>query len=132
LPQRNSVIGKVAIKEQRHCQRRHKRFQNHIPRLTRLISETLPWQGQRYEVKTVTEATTNLIETVDLLGLNKQVSRKFEHRLQKVIDVSLPKTPSMNGFLFYISEKLSCAPVLMVKTTEMRNCHDLPLFWRLN
>jgi hypothetical protein len=41
---------------------------------------------QRYEVKTVTEATINLIETVDLLGLNKQVSHKFEHGLQKVID----------------------------------------------
>jgi hypothetical protein len=26
----------------------------------------------------------------------------------------------MNSFLFYISEKLSCAPALMVKTTEMR------------
>jgi hypothetical protein len=46
--------------------------------------------------------------------------------------LSLPKTPSMNSFLFYISEKLSCAPVLMVKTTDMRNCHDLSLFWRLN
>jgi hypothetical protein len=46
--------------------------------------------------------------------------------------VSLPKTPSMNSFLFYISEKLSCAPVLMVKTTDMRNCHDLSLFWRFN
>jgi hypothetical protein len=49
---------------------------------------------------------------------------------------SLPKTPSMNSFLFfiseYISEKLSCAPVLMVKTTDMRNCHDLSLFWRFN
>jgi hypothetical protein len=41
---------------------------------------------QRCEVKTVAEATTNLIETVDPLGLNKQVSRKFEQRLQKVID----------------------------------------------
>jgi hypothetical protein len=46
--------------------------------------------------------------------------------------VFLPKTPSMNSFLFYISEKLSCAPVLMVKTTDMRNCHDLSLFWRFN
>jgi hypothetical protein len=48
------------------------------------------------------------------------------------IRLSLPKTPSMNSFLFYISEKLSCAPVLMVKTTDMRNCHDLSLFWRFN
>jgi hypothetical protein len=46
--------------------------------------------------------------------------------------LSLPKTPSMNSFLFYISENLSCASVLMVKTTDMRNCHDLSLFWRFN
>jgi len=38
----------------------------------------------------------------------------------------------MNSFLFYISEKLSCASVLMVKATDMRNCHDLSLFWRFN
>ncbi len=38
----------------------------------------------------------------------------------------------MNGFLFIYHEKLSCAPVHMVKTTDMRNCHDLSLFWRFN
>jgi hypothetical protein len=48
---------------------------------------------QRYEVKTVAEATTNLIETVDPLGLNKQVSHKFEQRLQKVIDALAKDKP---------------------------------------
>jgi hypothetical protein len=30
------------------------------------------------------------------------------------------------------NEKLSCASVLMMKTTDMRNGHDLSLFWRFN
>jgi hypothetical protein len=38
----------------------------------------------------------------------------------------------MDSFLFYISEKLSCAPVLMVKTTDMRHCQGISLFWRFN
>ena len=63
------------------------------------------------------------------------VKREFEDYLKcgrLEHGLSLPKTQSMNSFLFYISEKLSCAPVLMVKTTDMRNCHDLSLFWRFN
>jgi len=56
----------------------------------------------------------------------------FRSLIPSIPGLSLPKTPSMNSFLFYISEKLSCAPVLMVKTTDMRNCHDLSLFWRFN
>jgi len=30
------------------------------------------------------------------------------------------------------NEKSSCASVLMMKTTDMRNCHNLSLFWRFN
>jgi hypothetical protein len=58
--------------------------------------------------------------------------------------LSLPKTQSMAQFLLWAECRLfsrtecnpvgqsSRSPALMMKTTDMRNCHDVSLFWRFN